>query len=43
MPNQITVAIPAADLAKALDHLKQARALLEPYLHPSPPTSARAS
>ena len=33
MPNQITAAIPPADLAKALEHLQQARALLAPYLH----------
>ncbi|HEX8328848.1 MAG TPA: hypothetical protein VF629_15015 [Hymenobacter sp.] len=37
MPNQITAAIPPAKLAEALDHLKQARAVLEPYLHPLTP------
>ena len=37
MPNQITSAIPAAKLAEALDHLRQARAVLEPYLHPLTP------
>ena len=37
MPNQITAAIPAKALAEALDHLKQARAVLEPYLHPLTP------
>ena len=33
MPNSISAAIPAKALADALDHLKQARAALEPYLH----------
>ena len=37
MPNQITAAIPTKVLAEALDHLKQARALLDPYLHPLTP------
>lgn len=37
MPNQINAAIPPADLAKALDLLKQARAILDPYLHPLTP------
>ena len=37
MPNQITAAIPPAKLAEALDHLKQARTVLEPYLHPLTP------
>ena len=33
MSNFISTAIPAKALADALDHLKQARAALEPYLH----------
>ena len=33
MSNQITAAIPADELAKALEHLKQARAVLAPHLH----------
>lgn len=37
MSNRVTAAIPPADLARALDLLKQARALLEPYLHPLTP------
>ena len=37
MPNQITAIIPAKTLAEALEHLKQARALLDPYLHPLTP------
>ena len=37
MPNQITTAIPPAELAKALELLKQARTLLAPYLHPLTP------
>jgi len=37
MPNQINAAIPSADLEKALDLLKQARAILAPYLHPLTP------
>ncbi|AMJ66736.1 hypothetical protein [Hymenobacter sp. PAMC 26628] len=37
MSNRVTAAIPPADLAQALDLLKQARALLEPYLHPLTP------
>lgn len=37
MSNQITAAIPPADLTKALDLLKQARAVLAPYLHPLTP------
>lgn len=37
MPNTITAAIPPADLAQALDLLKQARTLLEPHLHPLTP------
>ena len=34
MSNQITAAIPATDLAKALDHLQQARAVLTPTCTP---------
>lgn len=37
MPNQVTTAIPPAELAQVLDHLRQARALLAPYLHPLTP------
>ena len=37
MPNQITAAVPPKALAEALDHLRQARALLAPYLHPLTP------
>lgn len=37
MPNTITAAIPPKTLAEALDHFKQARALLAPYLHPLTP------
>jgi hypothetical protein len=37
MPNQINTPIPPSDLAKALDHLKQARAALTPYLYPLTP------
>ena len=33
MSNSVSTAIPAKALADALDHLKQARASLEPYLH----------
>ena len=35
--NQINAPIPPADLAKALDLLKQARAILAPHLHPLTP------
>ena len=37
MSNQINATIPQADLDKALDLLKQARALMEPHLHPLTP------
>ena len=37
MSNTINAAIPAKALADALDHLRQARALLDPYLHPLTP------
>ena len=37
MPNQITAPIPAAKLAEALDHLRQACAVLAPDLHPLTP------
>ena len=37
MPNTVTAAIPPANLAKALDLLKQVRALLAPALHPLTP------
>ncbi len=42
MPNQITAAIPAQTLAEALEHLKQACALLAPYLHPLTPTERQS-
>ena len=37
MSNQINGLIPQADLDKALDLLKQARAVVEPHLHPLTP------
>ena len=33
MSNSVSTAIPTKALADALDHLKQARTALEPYLH----------
>ena len=41
MSNQINAAIPQADLDKALDLLKQARAIVEPHLHPLTPTERK--
>lgn len=41
MSNQINAAIPQADLDKALDLLKQARAILDPHLHPLTPTERK--
>ena len=37
MSNNINATIPAKDLADALDHLKKARAILDPHLHPLTP------
>ncbi len=37
MPNSLSATIPAAKLAEALDLLKQARAVLDPFLHPLTP------
>jgi|GEM_PF-6718247 len=35
--DRINALLPAADLARALDHLQQARAVLAPYLQPLTP------
>lgn len=42
MSNQITAAIPPAELAQALDLLKQARAILAPYLHALTPEERKS-
>ena len=43
MSNQINATIPPADLAKALDLLKQTRALLDPHLRPLTPRAISES
>jgi len=42
MSNQITAAIPPAELAQALDLLKQARAILAPYLYALTPEERKS-
>ena len=42
MSNSVSTAIPAKVLADTLDHLKQVRAALEPYLHALTPDERKS-